>query len=191
MKLFENLKRIAKILESTSNDWAICGGIAACLYRDKPRFTGDIDIILSDSPETPARKAAEKIVSELGYKPALGFISGTRRKASDGPALVVGRENDAGNYVGIDFLLPVMPWIAASVERAQSNMIDYGFAKLPTITPEDLIIAKLFAIEDSPDRPYDLDDIKSILLQTKELDREYILRKIEEFNLPVPESVKV
>ena len=50
-----------------------------------------------------------------------------------------------------------------AVYLAQGNLIDYGFATLPTITPESLIFAKLIALNSNPERYKDLDDIKEIL----------------------------
>jgi len=38
---------------------------------------------------------------------------------------VIGREREDSSYVGIDFLLPVLPWISDAIERAQANQLDY------------------------------------------------------------------
>ena len=65
-----------------------------------------------------------------------------------------------------------------------------GFAKVPVITPEDLIIAKCYALRNSPDRFQDLDDLKSIFQSRIELDRIYLRRQLSEMNLSIPDAVK-
>lgn len=189
MKLFHYLKRAAELLQPYSGCWAICGGVAACLYRDTPRYTGDIDFAMIDTPTKSAKDIAVEIAQGLGYKPVVGFATNQNRTLIEGPALVVGRESEDGRYVGIDFLLPVMPWIAPAVARAQSNLLDYGFAKLPTIPPEDLILAKLMAYQSSPERHKDLDDMQSILSHMQGLDLVFLRQSIREMNLEVPDQL--
>ncbi len=46
MKLFSELKRATEILLEYPSQWAICGGVAASIYREKARFTDDIDFRL-------------------------------------------------------------------------------------------------------------------------------------------------
>src|SRR5262249_49160033 len=118
--------------------------------------------------------------------PVLGFVSDQGGRLITQPALIVGREDHEGTYIGIDFLLPVLPWVEAAIHNAQSNRLDYGFALMPTVTPEDLIIAKLFAIQGDPNRPYDQDDVKSILRNQKNLNIEYIRASAEKYKLRFP-----
>ena len=189
MQIFDKLKQIILELQPYQGKWAICGGVAACLYRAEPRFTGDIDIVLGGIPVQEAIEFAEEILKHLGYKPILGFISDLDGKLIKGPGLIVAREDQHKAFVGIDFLLPVQPWIEPAVHRAQSNLIDYGFSKVPTITPEDLIIAKLFALQSAPSRPYDLDDILSILSSVKKIDFGCIRQAVAEYSIKVPPEV--
>lgn len=189
MKLYDNLKHAARLLAPWQGYWAICGGIAACLYRETPRFTGDIDIALVDLPQRKAIQIAEATAQALGYKPLHGWVSDQNGNLIKETALIVGRESTSGSYVGIDFLLPVLPWIQPAVQRAQSNCLDYGFATLPTVTAEDLIIAKLFAFQGTPQRHQDLDDIESILRNSKLLNRALIKQLVTQFELSLPPSV--
>ncbi len=189
MKIFSSLKRLVSELMPYDGSWAICGGVAASLYRETPRFTGDIDIALINSPGGSAREVAERVLASMGYAPKLGFIVGKDGKLRDGPALILAREDQLGSFVGIDFLLPVQTWIGPAVVRAQKNAVDYGFGTFPTITPEDLIIAKLIASEESPDRPHDIDDVISILKGSHKVDGKYILQSAANFKLKIPKQV--
>jgi hypothetical protein len=190
MKLFQSLKRTVEILAPWPDCWAICGGVAAAIYRPTPRYTGDIDIVLVDAPSLPAAKLAEQVVTALGYKPIAGWIADRQGKLIGSQALVVGREAPGGSYIGIDFLLPVLPWITEAVRRAQFNRLDFGFANLPTITPEDLLIAKLFAFADSPERMADLDDLISICSSSIALDEEYLRERIARYGLSIPSQLE-
>jgi hypothetical protein len=90
----------------------------------------------------------------------------------------------------IDILLPELPWLTPAVERAHYNRLDLGFAHVPVITPEDLIIAKCYALNNSPERFQDLDDIKEIFLYKHELDLDYLGVRLEALNLQIPKVLK-
>jgi hypothetical protein len=190
MKIFEKLKLATSILERSGCEWAICGGVAACLYRETPRYTGDIDFCLTDCPARPAIEIAREAAHALGYSPIEGFVTDHHGELVKGPALIVGREDQAGAYLGVDFLLPVLPWILPAVKRAQSNRLDYGFARLPTIVPEDLVVAKIIAFQGSAERLQDLDDIQSIVKQMKMLDIKMIQELCREYDVEISSEVK-
>jgi hypothetical protein len=138
VKLFDALKRTVAILDQYRACWALCGGVAASVYRDTPRFTGDIDIAIINTAGNAAKDIAQEVCKTLGYKPLAGWVTDHAGELIRPQALVLGREDNQGTFVGIDFLLPVLPWIPLAVERAQANCLDFGFALLPTITLEDL-----------------------------------------------------
>ena len=182
MRLLLELKRTCAILENYPGQWAICGGIAASLYREKPRFTDDIDFAVVDSAIISGKDLAMKVISELGFKEYFGFIPGLIDKSDQILGLVCARDIGDERFLGIDFLLPVQFWIKDGVKYAQSNLIDYGFAKLPTVTPESLVLAKLLALHSNPERLQDLDDIQE-LIKSSNLDFEFILRQVKN-NIP-------
>ena len=64
-------------------------------------------------------------------------------KKREPAAIIVGRAGELD--VGVDFILPEMPWFESAITRAQANQLDFGFGEIPCITLEDMIIAKLFA----------------------------------------------
>lgn len=124
----------------------------------------------------------------MGYKPKAGFVTDQFGKLIKAQALIVGREELPGSYTGIDFLLPSVPWVDQAVARAQHNKLDYGFAKVATLTPEDLIVAKIYAFQGNPERHVDLEDVMSILQSTKPLDKGYILQACGRLALKPPAS---
>ncbi len=189
MKLFSELKELARQLKPWKGRWALCGGVAASIYRDKARFTLDIDIAVVDDPRHSARALAEEVLKRLGHKPSLGFVPDPKGSGTQKMALILSREKSTSQFSGIDFLLPVFPWVPDAVERAQGNLIDYGFAKLATVTVEDLIIAKALAIRSNPTRFQDKDDILSIL-HCQKVDRDYLLRQSKRLALPLPRWLK-
>jgi hypothetical protein len=188
MKLFHELRRVFEALQPFEGYWCLCGGVAASVYGTEGRFTNDIDVALVDTPILSAQEVATQVLQQLGYQAMLGFVgdpNGTSNKQVLG--LMVGRVVGNDAFVGIDFLLPIFPWVADAVRRAQLSRFDFGFATLPTIQPEDLIIAKLQALRDAPERGIDLLDIRSILRSSHSLDFEYLNRKLLEYKLRLPE----
>jgi len=190
MKLFERLKQLEGALASYRGSWAICGGVAACLYREVPRYTGDIDIAMLDHNELSAHSIAEKVLAELGYIPKQGWVTNQKGELIAQQALVIGREGHEAAFQGIDFLLPTLPWVKLAVTRAQSNLLDYGFARIPTITAEDLILAKLYASQGTPGRKYDLDDVCSILSHHQPLDLLFLRQQTTLLDLALSNEVK-
>ena len=59
MKIFDELVRAGKLLSEYPGQWAVCGGVAASIYRSRARFTDDIDFALIDT----ARISAERYYS--------------------------------------------------------------------------------------------------------------------------------
>ena len=186
MKIFQSLKTVTNLLKPFDGSWAVCGGIAACVYRDVPRFTGDIDIALGCTSSANPIDIANSILSSLGYVPMVGFVTDQTGRLIQQQALVIGREKEPGTYLGVDFLLPVLPWVQGAVSRAQENRLDYGFDRLPTVTLEDLCLAKLYALQGTPERHTDRDDIESILRAAARFDLGYFRAGLQSLKLSLP-----
>jgi hypothetical protein len=104
---------------------------------------------------------------------------------------MVTSEPPASELTGmVDILLPEVPWVLEAVGRAQDNLIDLGFAKVPVITAEDLILAKCYAVRNSPDRFQDLDDLKQLFQDVRDLDTDYLRRRFVELKLKIPEQIR-
>lgn len=183
------LEQVFSELEKHSGHFAIAGGLAASFYRVKPRVTNDVDIALFVDDVEKSKETATCIIKAIGYHPAFGWISGMNEAAGDPIALVIGRKDKHELESTIDFLLPTLPWVEKAVERGQHSVIDFGFARLPTITPEDLILAKAFALMLEPNRYQDLDDIQSILKADNQLDIVYLVNEFERLKLSLPTAL--
>lgn len=189
MRILDQLKRVTELLRPYHGQWAICGGVAASIYRNTPRFTDDIDIALVDSPEIAAVDLGLQIMQSLGYEPLKGFVPDVMNHKQQMFGLIAGREGNDQRFIGIDLLLPVQFWVQQAVALAQKNMIDFGFARLPTITPESLVIAKIVALSGAPERYQDLDDISEIV-RSLQVDRDSIVLELQRHQLPIPDAVR-
>ena len=171
----------------------MAGGFAAGLYRTEPRLTLDIDFVLA--ADDAVEKLAVEIVESLGLKAGIvreadlaGGPHFAIRKRSTLPCMVVGRFSDDPRGKGVDVLLPTLEWVAGAVDRAQHNNVDFGFDTVPTITLEDCIISKLFALRASPIRAKDLDDLQSIFAAPHEIDTAYLAGQMKRFGLVIPKE---
>ena len=191
MTPLEVLKRVSRALQKLKCKYCLIGGHAASLYRTRERFTKDVDFALVAQPISDSRAVAEEAIQSVGLSPMVGFIPHVQGERQRKSVCMITSAPINDELTGIvDILLPVMPWISFAVDRAQYNKIDLGFAKVPTITPEDLIVAKCYALDNNPDRFQDLDDIKELFEGVKDLDSDYLLNRIEELKLSIPKQVR-
>jgi hypothetical protein len=185
------LKAAVKVLNKSSCSYCLIGGHAASLYRAHERVTRDVDFALVADPPENSRDAAEKTIKEIGLEPMVGFIPAGPREPKRRSICMVTSKPIRGELKGIiDILLPVLPWIEGSVRRAQGNKMNLSFASVPVITPEDLVIAKCYALRNNPERFQDLDDLKEIFLSVKDLDFKFIGMLLDEHGLEIPEVVR-
>lgn len=187
-KLFLSALKELKKLNCT---YAVAGGFAADLYRLQDRGTNDIDFLfLTDGLETEkGKELLEKL--KLSGKEAKEHDlkrSPMMNKKSADVFILVGRKEDTS--YGVDLLLPQFPWFEKALSRAQSNKIDFnlGFGSIPTITAEDVILAKLYA-----GRLKDKDDVLSIFQAHAEskvkLDLNYLISEMTRLKLNLPDEV--
>ena len=188
--LIDRLKIAAKKLNSMKLRYALAGGLAASIYRKQPRLTQDIDFAILSASYKRARAMADKILLSMDLKPILGWADQSRTKAKRNVAFVLGRPRAESKAGAVDIILPCLPWVKRAVTRAQSNVIDFGGVLVPTLTPEDVIIAKAFALQSDPLRFQDLDDIKEILLGPTEIDLTYIVSEFERLSLVLPKELE-
>ncbi len=184
------LQLIEKELRKYQQQYAIAGGLAASYYRKQPRLTNDLDIAINTGSIENSKKSAIKIIENIGYNSAFGWIASAEKKLKNPVALVIGSKSKDSFDATIDFLLPVFPWVEKAIVRAQNNLIDYGFSTIPTMTIEDIIIAKTFALNIEAKRFQDLDDLQSIFLAKNELDLSYLVAEFERLKIAVPTSIR-
>jgi len=190
MQQLKLLKMIVAQLENKKIDYVLCGGIAASLYRDKPRFTNDVDIAIFYNNYKESKVIAKKIVEAVGAKASLGWIPQLKERDIETMALVIGQFDSENYEATVDLILPNLPWVEKAISNGKNHIVDYGFAKIPVITVEDLIIAKIFALNIEPSRFQDLDDLKSIFLSSVALDSTYIREAMYIYSIKMPKVLE-
>lgn len=183
------------VAEFRSRDvlFAVAGGFAMDLYRREPRLTMDVDFaVMTKRGDT---SVAVQILERLGLHAGLireadlagGPMFAIRRKSTP-PCMVVGRPEGNSSGEGVDILLPAIPWVKLALERAQANMVDFGFGAVPALTVEDAILSKLHALKRL--RAKDLDDLQSIFEAGQEIDIAYLAGQIHELKIAVPRQAE-
>lgn len=195
MSLIIFLAEVADKLESLRLEYALAGGLAVSLYRVEPRTTKDLDFVISADVRT--HEVAKEVISSFGLTPTTarkadldgGPLFAIKRKSSP-PCIVVGRNKGDAEALGLDFLLPELPWAPSALARAQSHLVDFGIRKIPTLTVEDVILAKLTAAaRPGSKRLKDLDDLQSIFSRLEKYDEAYMVGQMRALRLEVPREV--
>lgn len=166
------LERIALGLDEHQIPYMIIGGQAVLIYGE-PRLTRDIDVTLGAGPE--------RLADLLGFA-----------KASEWRVLVETPEEfvqrtlvlpclDSQSGIRIDFIFSHSPYERQALERIRR--VEIGKAAVRFAAPEDVVVHKIIA-----GRPRDVEDARSILLKTSDLDRQYIRHWLAEFDRSLGES---
>lgn len=187
MNLKEFFAKVVVVLKKEKVRFALAGGLVASLYRQEERLTKDLDFLIL--AESHTEQKAIHIIRSLGLNPSV-----IRRADLEGgpPWMVAGRKEAA---IGLDFILPEMPWFQSALMRAEQNLIDFGFGKpesgkVACLSIEDVIVAKFFALKNDSTRFNDLDDLKSIFLGKHPLDLDYLSGQMQRLGLVVPEPIQ-
>lgn len=188
MTLTECLEKTVLLLRKAEIPFAVGGGLAASLYRSEPRLTGDVDFVIATGGHDVS--VAQKLIQSLGFESRLirkaDFDGGPLfaiKKKNTPVVMVGGRESENPMGVGTDFLLSVLPWVTDALARGQENQVDFGFGGIPVLTVEDVLLAKLYALQSTGSRPKDLDDIHSIMQADPQLDAWYLRVQIEKLGI--------
>ena len=192
MKLQKLLEKACRRLEKETKAYALCGGLAANLYRPEPRFTGDIDFVISTGGGELS--FAKSFIKDFGLSPRpirLGELSRSPMmgKKSTPYVVVIGRDPEDDTKPGLDFLLPANKWVPKALKRASEHRISYGFAEVPVLSVEDVLLAKIFAVKDSR-RAKDVDDVESIFAGSEELDLKYLCAELDRHRLSLPRDLE-
>lgn len=195
MDLGDLFNRACSLLQGRNLTYAVAGGFAAALYREQPRLTNDADIALLAGVNE--KEVAEEILGSLGLESIQlsriadlegGPIFATTKKSTP-PAVVIGREESKSAGPGVDFILSSVPWVSSAVARAQFNQLDFGFGRVPTLTVEDVLLAKMYARKGNY-RPKDEDDLLSIFAANHTLDFNYLNSQMQKLYLVIPKSIR-
>jgi len=182
-------------LRERNIDFAVAGGLAADLYRREPRLTMDIDLVIL--PESHGHQAAVSVIESLGLHAGTArqadLAGGPKfaiRQQNTEPCMVVGRPANDPSAEGVDILLPSIPWVTDAVKRAQANTVDFGFGSVPSLTLEDVIVSKLYALNSTPRRAKDLDDLQSVFEADHQIDIPYVAGQMRRLNIVIPRQAE-
>lgn len=143
----ELLAALAKILGRSQVRWYVFGAQAAVIYGS-PRMTMDVDVTIAAEPD-----AVRPLVAALcrtAFAPRVPDLEAFFVRSRVVP-LVHRRTR-----MPLDLVVARDSLELTFLERARP--VDIGGLVVPVITPEDLVIAKLFA-----GRPRDLEDVRAVL----------------------------
>lgn len=195
MDLLQFFKQVVDSLKEGGLRYALAGGLIASVYRLERRLTMDLDfLILADSK---TQEIATQIIKSFELNPSIirkadleGGPLFVRKRRSTKPIMVAGRAKNDPTKIGLDFILPQMPWFEEALERAQSNEIDFGFGPVPSLTVEDVIVSKLLAVKNNVTRFKDLDDLQSIFQAEHDLDLAYLYAQMKKIDVGIPKQIK-
>lgn len=196
MELKKFFNDVIRVLRRGRLRYAVAGGLIASVYRETERLTKDLDFLILATSHT--QKKAEQIIAGFGLQPTVirkadlegGPMFAIKRKTST-PWMVCGRAKADPKRIGLDFILPEMPWFTGALERAEKNCIDFGIGlPVPALTVEDVILTKLFALKNKPQRFQDLDDLQSIFAANADLELAYLINAMKESDLRLPKELK-
>lgn len=153
------LSALGAILDELEIHWALMGALAANRYRDTPRSTQDVDLLLE--PPRERIQALEQALARAGWDVRRADAAGELLRIRH-PALGVADLIIAGTAYQLD-----------AIGRSHTETIE-GSVRVPVLSVEDVIVHKLIAA-----RAQDLADIEAILSAKPLLDVHYIVRWAE------------
>lgn len=195
MNLIEFFEKVVEALQDSSVDYALAGGLVASIYRENERTTNDLDFLILSEAKT--QEIASSIIRQFELSPHIirkadlegGPMFAIKRKNTT-PYIIAGRVKNDKKRIGLDFILPDMPWFEKAIKRAQYNKIDFGFGPIPCLTKEDVVISKFYSLKNDQRRFNDLDDLKSIFQAGHKIDMSYVCGQMQKLELLVPDSLK-
>jgi len=165
--MFEDiLGRIAQLLDEIKISYMIIGG-QAVLIHGEPRLTRDIDITLGIGV-----KDSDLILDNI-KQIGLSAIP-TQINEFISKTFVLPAEDDETG-IRVDFIFSQTEYESEAIKRAINVKVKNTDVKFASI--EDLIIHKIFS-----GRPRDIEDIKVIMVKKPEIDIEYIVKWLSEFD---------
>lgn len=152
------IKKIARALTSNKIPYMIIGGQAVLIYGE-PRITRDIDITLGINVDRLSDISV--IIEKIKLKPLVNDVESFVKDTMVLPVL------DEKSSIRIDFIFSFTDYEKQAIER--SKKIKFDSQEVNFATPEDTIIHKIFS-----GRARDLEDVRTIMIKQKTLDKEYI-----------------
>ena len=157
------LGALAAVFDAMGTDWAVVGGHAANVYRDEPRLTGDVDLMLlaTEAEMSAIAEAFRERGWQVSHRPGDQWLVRLQHPMH-GRADLIAAETE---------------YQKGAIRRARrSPLRESGDAKV--IRAEDVVILKLIA-----HRYRDDDDVASILAAGAPLDCAYLQRWLVAWDL--------
>lgn len=171
--MFEQLlAKIALALDNIHIPYMVIGGPAVLLYGE-PRLTKDIDVALGTGLERWPQ--VRTMVQQLGFRP-LPVDSNFTQETMVFPC------EDSNTGIRLDFIFSYSPYEQQAMERVKG--VPLGRATVRFTSAEDVVIYKIIA-----GRPRDLEDVQSILMKNKDLDKDYIQDWLRAFSETLQEPL--
>lgn len=151
------------LLDAASVPHALCGGVAANLYREEVRATTDVDLSIAVGPAG--------MVGLVESVEAGGWTTQVFEKATE--QLRLSKEGSPR----VDCIVATTDYERAAIDRARTVPIESH--QIPVLTAEDLIVFKLMA-----GRARDYEAVAAIInAQSARLDTSYITGWLEQFGI--------
>ncbi len=164
MKITDQFKLATDFFDRQNLDYAVIGAFALYAYGYM-RATKDIDFITNSAHQS-------KIV---GYLESIGFETLHCSEAFSNHLHPIGSARIDMMYISGETAVNIF-------QSAQIKFIIEGI-ELPVVSPEHLLILKLFAAKSNPDRKFkELDDIKELVNRT-EIDKTTVKHYFEKYGL--------
>lgn len=162
--LTEALLAVHELLDAERVPHALCGGLAANLYREEVRATSDVDLALAVGPARLIDLA--RMFTDRGWRaePYWRHAEQLRLTRRDLPR--------------VDCIVATTDYERSAIER--SVPVDIEGRRLRVLTAEDLIVFKLVA-----GRARDYEAVAGIInARGRRLDADYIKGWLEQFGAP-------
>lgn len=161
----ELIEKLGESLEGRGIPYMIIGGQAVLLYGE-PRLTRDVDITLGLGTEQFSDILY--LAAGIGLQPLPEDVVTFVEQTMVLPVV----DNTTG--IRVDFIFSYTPYEHEAINR--SRKVRFGNVEVSFAAPEDVIIHKIFA-----GRPRDIEDVRGIILKNPDIDKEYIMKWLEEF----------
>ncbi len=194
MKLETLFRKCIESVREEGAEFAVCGGLAAQMYRAETRVTVDIDILISAKGREV--EIATRVIESFGLSPTplrtfqLSSAPASHKRSSP-IEVIVGRNKADKTAFGLDFLLPRQGWTENALRRAQVNTLQIDGVGAPFVTAEDMLLAKFTsAMLGGTRRLKDLDDIISMMDSRRSFDLAYVAAEIDRLKLSTPPDIE-
>jgi len=153
----------------------VIGG-QALLYYGEPRLTKDIDITVGLGPEEVSR--IKDLSDDLRFKILVDSYESFALETNVIPCM------DLETKIRIDFIFSYSEYEKLALKRVKK--INIGDAEVCFASVEDIIIHKMIA-----GRARDIEDVKSIIIKNKSIDKDYIDNLLRQFDIYLSQPFSV